>query len=157
MITYPSTARLINAVRHALNESIAPALQDSGARNTLGMIDSLLKNAAQRCENELEWMHQEIAEIEAMADKIVHASMDSNGGIRGALETLRSYRSECARKRIAASVEMQYRYAGEALSRCLEANLSAATNLQAEVVTLLEQRQTREATICGDFVLVGRE
>lgn len=164
MITCPSSTRLIDAARQALRENIAPALNDPVAINLLGMVDSLLDNAARRCGHEIAWMREEIAAIEAVANKVRLSGANTSGSVEEALADLRDHRVNCADSDHTMDVVGEYNRAGEVLSRCLEIKWddinAAAENhgaLRAEIEAVLDARLAREAAMRGNFMLVGRE
>lgn len=154
MISQPSSARLIDAVRQALRENIAPVVSDPTALNLLGMIDSLLDNAARRCGHEIAWMREEIAAIEAVADRVCAGAAGADGRVAAALAELRAHRA--ASEHIDA-VAPEYNCAGEVLSRCLESEFGDDDALRSAIAAVLDARLAREAALRGNFALVGRE
>lgn len=153
MIARPSCPQLIEAVRTALRDQIAPALDDKGIQSMLGMVDTLLENAARRCEHEIAWMREEIADIEKVAGRLLAAGIDKDSRIANALAELRSRRTPSDHT---PDVADDYNRAGELLSLCLETELDDNSELHCAVEDVLYARVAREAEIRGAFALVGR-
>ena len=153
MITRPSCTRLLEVVREELRSKIAPSVSDPAMAATLGMIDSLLQNVSTRCDHEVAWMREEIADIEHAADTVVASGADSDQRVSEALAELRANRSNSDHTD---DVGAEYILAGEALSRSLECALAHGFELQSAVVDVLRRRLERELQIRGDFSLVGR-
>ncbi|MUL65801.1 hypothetical protein BOO86_15100 [Mycobacterium sp. CBMA 234] len=153
MITQPSCSRLLAVVRAELQSTVAPAISDASVLAALGMIDSILANVGARCDHEVAWMREEIAEIEMVADQLLAAGADTGSKVAAALNELRTGRSPSD---YTADVRTEYDLAGEVLSRALEAALPRRDDLSNRVRSVLEHRLHREVEIRGDFTLVGR-
>ncbi|MGB8408089.1 MAG: hypothetical protein WCE30_28890 [Mycobacterium sp.] len=153
MISEPSCSRLLEVVRAELQSTVVPAVSDAGVIAALGMIDSILANVGARCDHEIAWMREEIADIEAIADEVVAAGADPESRVGAALDGLRAHRSPSDHT---ADVRAEYDRAGEVLSRALEATLPRADTLRPRVRSVLERRLRREIEIRGDFTVVGR-
>lgn len=153
MIGQPSCSRLLEVVRAELRSTVAPAVTDPGVAAVLGMIDSVLQNVGARCDHEVAWMRDEIAEIEDVAREVVEAGSDAGSRVNDALSQLRAHRSPSDHT---AEVQAEYDLAGEVLSRALEATLPVEGALRERVRSVLEHRLRREVEIRGDFTLVGR-
>jgi hypothetical protein len=153
MISRPSCSRLLEVVRSELQSTVAPAVTDPGVTAVLGMIDSVLQNVGARCDHEVAWMRDEIAEIEDVAREVIDAGVDTGSRISNALSRLRAHRSPSDHT---ADVQAEYDLAGELLSRALEVALSRGGALRDRVRSVLEHRLRREVEIRGDFTVIGR-
>lgn len=154
MITRPSCSELLEAVRLELKNSVTPAVNDQKVVGLLAMIDSILGGAVRRCDHEVAWMHEEIAEIEAAAQAAIDGGADSQGKVTGALAKLRAGRSPDLH---IPSVQREYDLAGEVLSCALEAGLKAGGETRAKVERVLKARVDREVHIRGEFALAARD
>jgi hypothetical protein len=153
MISQPSCSRLLEVVRAELQSTVAPTVSDPAITAVLGMIDSVLRNVGSRCDHEVAWMRDEIAEIETAADEVVANCADDGVLVSEALADLRAHRSPSDHT---ADVQAEYDLAGEVLSRALEATIPVRGALRDRVRSILEHRLSREVAIRGDFTLVGR-
>jgi hypothetical protein len=153
MISRPSCSRLLEVVRSELQSTVAPAVTDPGVTAVLGMIDSVLQNVGARCDHEVAWMRDEIAEIEDVAREVIDAGVDTGSRTSSALSRLRAHRSPSDHT---ADVQAEYDLAGELLSRALEVALSRGGALRDRVRSVLEHRLRREVEIRGDFTVIGR-
>jgi len=153
VITQPSCGRYLEVVREELRATVAPAVTDPAAQAALGMIDSILAAVATRCDHEVAWMREEIADIEACATAVLDAGADPAGMVAEALAALRAHRSPSDHT---GDVRAEYDLAGEVLSRSLEAGLARGGELAGVVRGALERRLAREMQIRGEFSLVGR-
>jgi hypothetical protein len=153
MISRPSCSRLLEVVRSELQSTVVPAVTDPGVTAVLGMIDSVLQNVGARCDHEVAWMRDEIAEIEDVAREVIDAGVDTGSRISNALSRLRAHRSPSDHT---ADVQAEYDLAGELLSRALEVALSRGGALRDRVRSVLEHRLRREVEIRGDFTVIGR-
>jgi hypothetical protein len=153
MISKPPCSRLLAVVRAELASTVAPTVSDPSIAAVLGMIDSILQNVGTRCDHEVAWMREEIAEIEAVAGEVVAADADDGALVGAALADLRAHRSPSDHT---ADVQAEYDLAGEVLSRALDATLPVRGALRERVRSVLEHRLSREVEIRGEFTLVGR-
>jgi hypothetical protein len=153
VISIPSCSRLLEVVRDELRTAVMPAVSDPAASAALGMIDSILHNVIERCDHEVAWMREEIAEIETVADDVIAAGADPESRVGTALELLRTQRSASDHT---ADVQAEYDLAGEVLSSALEAAVPAGPDLRDRTRSVLESRLRREIQIRGDFTVVGR-
>ena len=71
MIGRPSTARLLEVIRHELRDSIGPKLGDDPAAASLHMIDHILDTLARRAAHEVAWMVEETAALTAFGEQAV--------------------------------------------------------------------------------------
>lgn len=153
MISEPSCARLLEVVRAELQSTVAPAVSDARTRAALGMIDSILANVSARCDHEVAWMREEIADIETVADNVIAAGADPQLRVSAALDVLRAHRSPSDHTD---DVGAEYDRASEVLSCALEATLPGSDVLRQQVRSVLKRRLRREIEIRGDFTVVGR-
>jgi hypothetical protein len=126
-------------------------IHDVESRRITGSIADV--DAALRCDHEVAWMREEIAEIETVADYVVAAGADTGSRVSAALEQLRTHRS---RSDHAPDVQAEYDHAGEVLSCALEAAIPAGGTLRDRVRSVLENRLHREVEIRGNFTVIGR-
>jgi len=147
MIAYPSCRQLVELVAAELRTTIAPAVTDPAALHRLAMIDSVLHGVAARCDNEIEWMRAEVAQIERLAEDA------ADGSIRVALQRLAAGR---AGSDAFDDVAAEYSLASEVLSLCLERTPNLPEGIGSKVQSALPARLDREAEILGPFSLVGR-
>jgi hypothetical protein len=153
VISRPSCSRLLEVVRAELQSTVAPAITDPGVAAVLAMIDSVLQNVGARCDHEVAWMRDEIAEIEDAAREVIDAGVDAGSRVTDALAQLRGNRSPSDHT---AAVQAEYDLAGEVLSRALEATLPLEGALRQRVRSVLEHRLRREVEIRGNFTVIGR-
>jgi hypothetical protein len=153
MISTPSCSRLLEVVRAELQSTVAPAVTDPGVAAVLGMIDSVLQNVGARCDHEVAWMRDEIAEIQDVAREVIDAGVDTESRVGDALALLRAHRSPSDHT---ADVQAEYDLAGEVLSRALEVALPRGGALRGRARSVLANRLRREVEIRGEFTLVGR-
>jgi hypothetical protein len=153
MITQPSCSRLLEVIREELRSKIVPSITDPALAASLGMVDSLLQNVSARCDHEVAWMREEVADIERAADRVVASGADADHRVAEAIAGLRANRSPSDHTD---DVRAEYILAGEVLSRSLECALRQGDDVQTPVVAVLRHRLDRELEIRGDFSLVGR-
>ncbi|MDO8390306.1 MAG: hypothetical protein Q7V57_07440 [Actinomycetota bacterium] len=151
MITQPKTSRLIEVVQRELMSSIAPLLTDPSAIANVHMIHQILGTIGIRAEHEIAWLIEEIGQLEALGQQVVDA-----------MPTATTVASALAASRAAASPSLhlddvcaRYSVASEILSCCAEA-VPEDCPLNAAVQQVLDARLANEATVIGDFTLVGR-
>ena len=152
MIAYPSCRQLVELVAAELRTTIAPAVTDPAALHRLAMIDSVLHGVAARCDNEIEWMRAEVAQIERLAERLLGEDA-ADGSIRVALQRLAAGR---AGSDAFDDVAAEYSLASEVLSLCLERTPNLPEGIGSKVQSALTARLDREAEILGPFSLVGR-
>jgi hypothetical protein len=155
MITRPTTAQLIDVVRRALAERVAPAVTDPQARTSLHMVDHVLRTLAIRAEGEAGWMTEEIAAIEALGDQVADSGLPGAAAVADALAAFRAGRGAGGS---IGDLTADYDAATEVLSRCLEATFALEGDLRDAVIGLLDERLGHEMEVIGpDFRLVGRD
>ena len=69
MIAKPTTEQILNDCSRELMEVVLPAVTDETVQVTVFMMDLVLRNAAVRAAHEIAWMTEEIAELEAFAER----------------------------------------------------------------------------------------
>jgi hypothetical protein len=154
VISRPPCSRLIDVVRQELQSSVAPAVSEPEVLGALQMIDSILGSVSRRCDDELAWMHEEIAQIEVAAEALIGTGKGGVAEIQEALDALRAGRSQTQRF---AEVQAEYDLAGEVLSRSLEAAFDADAGARTRVEQVLAARLAREVEIRGEFTLAARD
>jgi hypothetical protein len=154
MMTRPTTAQLVEAVRRELSDGVAPVIDDPRLQANLTMIDSILASVAVRCRHEIAWIVEEICEIEAAGDEAVTAGVAGSDAVAEALGKLRANRADSLHLD---DLLDDYDRAGEVLSLALEAVMPVGGELRDRVEALLDSRMARAVTIRGEFSLAGRE
>ena len=152
MITRPTSAQLIAEVRRELADNIAPLVSDPQAQGSLQMVDHILSTLAIRAEHELEWMLDEIDDIERVAGTVADQLPDA-AAVRQALDALRT---SVYGSRSTNDITDRYALASEALSCAVEATMSSPGPLRDEVSALLDRRLEHETAVIGEFQLVAR-
>jgi hypothetical protein len=152
MITRPTSAQLIDQVRRELAEDVAPKVADPQTLGSLQMIDHILRTLSVRAEHEIEWMLDEIDDIERVAGRVADELPDA-GAVGEALDALRT---SAYGSRSTNDVTERYALASEALSRAVEATVATPGPLRDEVSTLLDRRLQHETDVIGEFQLVAR-
>jgi len=153
MISLPSSSQLLEAIRRELRENVRTASTDPAASASLDMVDSLLASIAIRCDHEIAWMREEIAEAEGTAEAVLKSGADHNGKVAEALDKLRANRSVSDHT---PDVQREYNLGGMLLSLCLEAALPVGGALRTQAEAALENRLAHELKIRGEFSLTGR-
>lgn len=154
MIVRPSSSQLLAVVRQELKSSVAAIIQDPALLAKLHMIDSILASVERRCDHEVAWIREEIADIEAGAEIVVKAGLDAKGRIALALEHLRANRSADDHL---PNLHAEYTLAGEVLSCSLEVAVAAGHEIRSRIEQILSARLKREVEIRGEFSLAGRQ
>jgi hypothetical protein len=153
MITRPTTAQLLGAVRTEIAERIAPAIADPQLATSLHMIDHILSTLMVRADHELGWMVEEMNAVQAVATRVAESALPGAAHVADALTEFVSARSGSAN---AADVTDDYNRASEVLSRAVEATSAETGELRESVLALLAGRLAHEERVIGDFQLVGR-
>jgi hypothetical protein len=153
MITRPTTAQLLGAVRTEIAERIAPAISDPQLATSLHMIDHILSTLMVRADHELGWMVEEMNAVQAVATRVAESALPGAAQVADALTEFVSARSGSAH---AADVTDDYNRASEVLSRAVEATSAETGELRESVLALLAGRLAHEESVIGDFQLVGR-
>lgn len=158
MLSQPSTKRFLEAVQQTLLTGVSPALSSGDAVASkdavvnIQAIDAILSSVIRRIGNEQTWMHEEIAQIEALAEAIIADHGD--GEIRLGLDDLRANRASSERLE---EIEADYARASNLLSRCAERAMVAGGPLRAKLDAVMEARLDTENLIRGSFKTVGKD
>lgn len=135
MLSRPTTDKILVGIARDLREQVLPHVNDEPAKVALGMIDQILANLAVRAEHEIAWMHEEVAQIAATAQRDAGSPASLHLG----------------------DVVAWYGAASRWLSEGIE-NAYASCD-QAQINTwraLIEARSAHEQRIMGTLNLVGR-
>ena len=152
MITRPSASRILLSLRKELLEIVGPEVTSEHAKVTIQMMENVLRNLAVRADNELGWMREESAAIEAYVADVVEAVP----GADAAKAALDAYRTQRTDSWFTADVQADYDRAGEALSCAIEAVLPQGGELKDRAMALLQERLLHDQQIMGEFAFVGR-
>jgi hypothetical protein len=154
MITRPTCAELIAAVRAELRDAVLPTISDAAAIGVLACVDEVLRCVAVRSDHEVAWMSEEIEEIERLAEHFTMQSESPTSLVAEALAELRAARSGSLH---VGDLAQEYSRAGEVLSRCIEWVIVEDSGPSKYVDDVLEHRLATEALIRGaEFALVAR-
>jgi energy-coupling factor transporter ATP-binding protein EcfA2 len=153
MMSTPTVVQLITAIREQLSDVIAPALDDTGARKLLAMIDHLLQTIAVRAEHEIDWMVSHIDAVVSLAATLVAAG-DEGDAHAAVASALRRYHQDKKPSLAASAVTENYALAGEVLSVVLEATVSDDGPLALRARELLGRDVEHGVDIVGEFELV---
>jgi hypothetical protein len=153
VITQPTSARLIDVVREELRENVLPKVaEDPAAAGSLHMIDQVLETLSRRATNEIAWMVEEVATLDALGERVA-ADVPAASKTAAAVDALRAMDGS---RLDLASVSERYASASEILSCAVEeVPLDAAR--RGDVEAALDARLAHELEIIGDFQLVGRQ
>lgn len=154
MIVRPTTSRLLRDVRHELVETIVPEVTSATAQVALEQIDIVLEQCAVRAENEIEWMAEEVAEIDDFVGRVVDATHDEP-----TTAALQAARHEASGSLALDAMCDNYNRMSEALSCAIEACLGDPERaaLLAEAIGILQARRSdREVDVRANWRLVGR-
>jgi len=152
MITRPTSAQLIDEVRRELSSNVAPQLTDPQAQGSLQMVDHILRTLSVRAEHEIEWMLEEIDDVQRVVTQVAESVADS-ASVREALDALQATASGSMSL---SDVTTRYALASEALSRAIEATVATPGPLRDSVNALLDRRLEHETDVIGEFQLVAR-
>jgi hypothetical protein len=153
VISQPTSARLIDVVRQELRENVLPKVADDpAAAGSLDMIDQVLESLSRRATNEIAWMVEEIATLDALGARVA-AEAPAAVKTAAALDALRAMDSSHLDL---ASVSERYSTASEILS-CAVEDVPLDAALRSDVEAALDARLAHELEIIGDFQLVGRQ
>jgi hypothetical protein len=150
MMSRPTVAQLVTAIRGQLSEVVAPAVDDPAAGRVLGMVDHLLQTIAVRAEHEIEWMVAHVDDVVGLAEEFVGGAGDS--GLVGL--ALGQYGAERQPSLSTAAVTQSFALANGILSAILEATVSDDGPLALRARDLLRRDVAHAVDIVGDFVLV---
>jgi hypothetical protein len=153
VISQPTSARLIDVVREELRENVLPKVADDpAAAGSLHMIDQVLESLSRRAANEIAWMVEETATLDALGARVV-AGLPQATKTAAALEAVRAVDGS---RLDLTSVSERYSTASEILS-CAVEDVPLDAALRGDVEAALDARLAHELEIIGDFQLVGRQ
>ena len=150
MMSTPTVAQLVTAIRAQLSEVVAPAVDDPAAGRVLGMVDHLLQTIAVRAEHEIEWMVAHVEDVVGLAEEFV----DGEGGSESIDLALNRYRAEHRRSLSTSAVTENFALANGVLSAILETTVSDDGPLARRARDLMRRDVAHAVDIVGDFVLV---
>jgi hypothetical protein len=150
MMSTPTVAQLVTAIRAQLSEVVAPAVEDPAAGRVLGMVDHLLQTIAVRAEHEIEWMVTHVDDVVGLAEEIVAGE----GGSESIDLALNRYRAEHRRSLSTSAMTANFALANGVLSAILETTVSDDGPLARRARDLMRRDVAHAVDIVGDFVLV---
>jgi hypothetical protein len=150
MMSTPTVAQLVTAIRAQLSEVVAPAVEDPAAGRVLGMVDHLLQTIAVRAEHEIEWMVAHVDDVVGLAEEIVAGE----GGSESIDLALNRYRAEHRRSLSTSAMTANFALANGVLSAILETTVSDDGPLARRARDLMRRDVAHAVDIVGDFVLV---
>jgi len=150
MMSTPTVAQLVTAIRAQLSEVVAPAVDDPAAGRVLGMVDHLLQTIAVRAEHEIEWMVAHVEDVVGLAEEFV----DGEGGSESIDLALNRYRAEHRRSLSTSAVTENFALANGVLSAILETTVSDDGPLARRARDLMRRDVAHAVDVVGDFVLV---
>lgn len=154
MITQPPIPLLLELIGEELSERIRPQIDDPTSRVNIEMVTALLSALTIRTENEIAWMLEESAAIEAAADAILPVL----GDVTAVSEALQAHRAAPPVSMRMSHVAESYQRASELLSRLTEAAYASGHGQAiAAVQELMDSRLAIEQEAIGEFVAVGRD
>ena len=154
MIVRPTTPQLLRDVRAELAETIAPEVSSATAKVALEQIDIILEQCAVRADHEVEWIAEEVAEMDEFVGRVVDATGDE-----ATAAALRAARHEAGGSLALESMCDDYNRMSEALACAIEACLGDPdrADLLAEAIGILHARRSeRETVVRANWRLVGR-
>jgi hypothetical protein len=150
MMSTPTLAQLVSAIRAQLSEVVALAVEDPAAGRVLAMIDHLLQTIAVRAEHEIEWMVAHIDDVVRLAEEFT----DGEGGSERIALALSQYRAEHQNSLSASAMTANFALANGVLSAMLEATVSDEGPLARRARDLMRRDVAHGADIVGEFELV---
>ena len=150
MMSTPTVAQLVTAIRAQLSEVVAPAVDDPAAGRVLGMVDHLLQTIAVRAEHEIEWMVAHVEDVVGLAEEFVAGE----GGSESIDLALNRYRAEHRRSLSTSAMTENFALANGVLSAILETTVSDDGPLARRARDLMRRDVAHAVDIVGDFVLV---
>ncbi len=154
MITQPNIPRLLASIQTELTENVLPKIDDATTKVNVEMMTALLSALTIRTENEIAWMLEESAAIEAAADELLPNLPDTEAATT-ALEAHRASPPESMRL---SHVTESYQRASELLSLLIEAAYSSGDEQAITTVQgLVNARLSIEQEAIGEFIAVGRD
>lgn len=153
MITKPTIPQVLDAMREELAGNVLSKLDDPTAKVNVEMITALLSALSVRTENEIAWMLEESAAIEAAATEL----LPTLGDAAAVTAALKAHQDSPPASMRLSHVSESYQRASELLSLLAEAAYAAKDGTAiARVQGLVESRLAIETEAIGEFVAVGR-
>ena len=152
MITIATSARAIAVIRQELTDVVLPTVTDQRAIMSLQMIDFTLRQLETAHDNQLAWMREEIAEIDALAAQVIKGNPASSA-VKAAVAAHEAKRTNNLDLE---NARQEYSLAGEVLSCIVELTMSVPGGLRDATMAVMGRRLAREAAIRGEFKLVGQ-
>jgi hypothetical protein len=150
MMSKPSVAQLVTAIREHLSGVILPATSDPGHQKLVAMMDHLLQTIAVRAQHEIDWMVTHNRDVVALAEDIVSTA----SAPAAVIEALDRYREQCGPSLTASAVTANYGLAAEVLATILEATVSDTGEYGSAARGLLQRDVARGVQVVGEFELV---
>jgi hypothetical protein len=150
MMSKPTTAQLVTAIRENLSAAILPAVSDAGQQKLLAMIDHLMQTIAVRAEHEIDWMVTHNRAVVALAQDMVQAA----AAPAPVIAALTRYRENHSTSLAASAVTADHALAAEVLATMLEATISDTGEFGLAARELLEHDVAHGVQIVGEFELV---
>ncbi len=151
MMSTPSVAQLIAAVRAQLSDAVAPAVADPGLQKVLGIIDHILQTAAVRAEHEIEWM---VTHIDGVVEVARRYASEAGEDAAAVSASLAKYDAEHGDSLTTSVVTANFALAAEVLSTLLEATVADDGPTAVRARDLLRADVQRGVDIVGLFELV---
>ena len=150
MMSTPTVAQLVTAIREQLSTVISPGLQDEIHRKSLALIDHLLQTIAVRAEHEIDWMVGHTNDVVGLAQQMV----DGDGAPAAVRAALQRYRDDRQPSLSTSAVTANYALAAEIHSAILEFTVNDDGPIARTARELLHTDVARGVAIVGDFELV---
>lgn len=150
MMSQPTVAQLVTAVRSQLETAILPTIDDAGQQKLLAMVDHILATVQIRSEHEIDWMVSHTDAVVALATDAVGTG-DAVPGVAAALDRYRARRRGTLRT---SDVTADYGLAAEILSVLLETTADGGGDIARQAQALLAADVTRGVEVVGEFTLV---
>lgn len=150
MMSTPTVAQLVTAIREQLATVISPALEDESHRKLLALVDHLLQTVSVRAEHEIDWMVAHTNDVVGLAQQFV------DGGAAPATvdAALQRYRDGQQPSLATSAVTANYALAAETLSAILEFTANDDGPIARTARELLDRDVHRGVEVVGDFKLV---
>ncbi|WP_448624279.1 hypothetical protein [Geodermatophilus sp. URMC 64] len=147
----PTTEQLLLDCARELMEDVLPTIADETTIVRIAMIEQVLRNAAARCAQEIDWMVAEIPGLAEYARAVLAAAPDD--GLGALLRRLEDADDGLGLD----AVTERYARAGELFAAALEvAVLRGSRELQQEGERLLDARLAREEQVMAGWSPAGR-
>lgn len=151
MMVRPTTEQLLLDCAKELMENVLPAVSEQTAMVRIVMLEQVLRNAAVRCANEIDWMTAEIPELVALARDVQESAPTPElGDLLGQVDS--------APTGLALDdVVERYSRAGEAFATALEVSIAEGlTELRQRGEALLDSRHDHETATLAGWSPTGR-